>query len=613
MKNCSLALAWMLVGSTLFFFTAPETVAEDASKLPSVMVPPGTGASASTGTTPTGAAAVDPFPQTPGSSFSPGPVQPAAGVQGPESPAPSASEAPRWPPTGAAPGANSVPETNQFGVQPPQTLPDVGNAKPLLTPPGSPDTYQGAAGEAAGMTGDGKLKLPSPPGVEAEGERYRGAPLPDGRGSDGMNGRGSVGIEDQGSGVNPAQYHGELPPPANSQAKGAAPARLPGLPPPPGAPGSYAGTPPTISAPPANASAVDPSAQAAAHAAADLWKSSLDPKYGEGLVQLRYYLQQTPEPQRAAVTQGYWRLIRSVANYGWALDEQKRLEQIVPGRNSADGPMLSAARAAAAARVTEADLDFGEALRALNSTGPQFPAMFTDKRGLLFDTPLVGPYHTFYRQIFASRPNPRAEQIDHTLPTRQKSINEWVATVHSTTSAVHYAEQAHAKGEVDMRTVLACHDALREQRRKFLDAVMLYNFEIAEYAALAAPAGTSADKFVGMLIPGKGPERIGSLPGRPALPQGAGGLRQLPAGQQGASVRQLPWGDGWVASQQQPQRLQTPAQPSYGATGDWQGSAGAGSGDPRTTALPPSGTGANSNRPADPFAQPSSRSGEAGR
>jgi hypothetical protein len=153
--------------------------------------------------------------------------------------------------------------------------------------------------------------------------------------------------------------------------------------------------------------------------------------------------------------------------------------------------------------------------------------------------------------------------------------------------------------------------------------VYQYNCDIAEYAALAAPAGTSAEKFAGMLIPAKGPERIGSLPGRPALPQGAGGLRQMPAGQQqGANVRQLPWGDGWVASSQQPQRLQTPAQPSYGATGDWQNSApsnqenaawgsppsGAGSGSATSN-----GAGANSNRPADPFAQPSSRYGAAGR
>lgn len=624
MKNYSLVVAWMLFGSAFFFFVAPETAAEDASKLPSVMVPPGSGGSASASTAPAAAAPADPFLQTPsgaapGGAASPGPVLPAAGVQGPSSPAPSASEAPRWTPPSATapnttgPGANPAPDANQPAAAP-QTLPDVGDAKPLATPPAAgspaaPNNYQGAAGDApVAMTSDGKLKLPSPPGMETERERYRGAPLPDGRGSVGVDGRSSVGTEEQGSAVNPAQYQGDLPPPPKFQVSdgaampppvNSAPARLPTIP----------------STPPANASTVDPSVQAAAHAASDLWKSSLNSTYGEGLVQLRYYLEQTPEPQRAAVTQSYWRLIRSVANYGWALDEQKRLEQTVPGRNSADGPMLSTARAAAAARVTEADLEFAEAWRALGAMSPQFGTMMTDKRGLAFDSPLVGPYHTFYKQIFASRPNPRAQQIDRTLPMRQKSINDWVATVHSATSAVHYAEQSHAKGEVDMRSVLACHDGLREQRRKFLDAVMYYNFEIAEYAALAAPAGTSAEKFTGMLIPAKGPERIGSLPGRPALPQGAGGLRQTPAGQQqAAGDRQLKWGDGWMPTTQ-PQRFQTPPGSSHGATGDWSGSAGAGSGDPRTTTsgAGSNGAGANSSRPVDPFSQPNSRYGAAGR
>jgi hypothetical protein len=276
--------------------------------------------------------------------------------------------------------------------------------------------------------------------------------------------------------------------------------------------------------------------------------------------------------------------------------------------------MLSTARAAATARVTEAKLEMERAIVAVQSlrfdvTGPMHP----------IDVPLVGPYHTFYQQIFASRPNVRAFQIDKTMPLRVRTINDWVVTVHSATSAVHYAEQAHAQGTADMRTVLACHDALREQRRKFLEAVYQYNCDIAEYAALAAPAGTTAEKFVGMLIPAKGPERIGALPGRPALPQGAGGLRQTPAGQQqpqqqGASGRQLPWGDGWVSSSQPPQRLPQ-QQPSYGATGDWSGSAGAGTGNsgaaPPNSGPPNSGTG--SGRQADPFAQPGTRYGEVGR
>jgi hypothetical protein len=300
----------------------------------------------------------------------------------------------------------------------------------------------------------------------------------------------------------------------------------------------------------------------------------------------------------------------------------KRLNQIAPSQGAtangtntrtAESPMLSVAQAASTARVTEAELDLTRAIVALQSLRADGMG-----KGRPIDVPLVGPYHTFYQQIFVNRPNARAFQIDKTMPLRVKSINDWVVTVHSASSAVHSAEQAHAQGTIDMRSVLACHDALREQRRKFLEAVYQYNCDIAEYAALAAPAGTTAEKFVGMLIPAKGPERIGALPGRPGLPQGAGGLRQLPVGQQqpqAAGGRQLPWGDGWVASSQPPQQL-PPQQPSHGVTGDWSGSAGAGSGDQRGTGnaqgnaawgSTPNGAAAsspNSSRQADQFAQP---------
>jgi hypothetical protein len=81
-------------------------------------------------------------------------------------------------------------------------------------------------------------------------------------------------------------------------------------------------------------------------------------------------------------------------------------------------------------------------------------------------------------------------------------------------SAVHTAEEAHAKGETDMRTVLACHEALHQQRREFLDAVLDYNLQIAEYATAVAAPGVPSDKFVAMLIRVRQPDRLGSLPGR---------------------------------------------------------------------------------------------------
>src|SRR5262245_57141875 len=79
-------------------------------------------------------------------------------------------------------------------------------------------------------------------------------------------------------------------------------------------------------------------------------------------------------------------------------------------------------------------------------------------------------------------------------------------------SAVHTAEEAHAKGETDMRTVLACHEQLHAQRRALLDAVLDYNLDIAEYAATVAAPGTPNDKFVTMLIHTRQPERLSQVP-----------------------------------------------------------------------------------------------------
>ncbi len=82
--------------------------------------------------------------------------------------------------------------------------------------------------------------------------------------------------------------------------------------------------------------------------------------------------------------------------------------------------------------------------------------------------------------------------------------------------AVHYAEEAHAHGEADVRTVLACHEDLHERRRDFLNAVYNYNLDVAEYAVTVAAPGTPEDKFVAMLIRPKPADRLSAIPERPA-------------------------------------------------------------------------------------------------
>jgi hypothetical protein len=103
-------------------------------------------------------------------------------------------------------------------------------------------------------------------------------------------------------------------------------------------------------------------------------------------------------------------------------------------------------------------------------------------------------------------------EIDRALPIRLQSVADRTAAVQSAMSAVHTAEESHAKGETDMRTVLACHEQLHAQRRALLDAVLDYNLDIAEYAAAVAAPGTPNDKFVAMLIHTRQPERLSQVP-----------------------------------------------------------------------------------------------------
>jgi hypothetical protein len=265
---------------------------------------------------------------------------------------------------------------------------------------------------------------------------------------------------------------------------------------------------------------IDPGQQAAARAAADLLATSISPATGatDGL-SLTQFLARCPESDRASAVQAYWRWCTSLSASNWAQDEQKRLEQIAPGPGAAEVAMLSTARAAAAARITEAEIEATSASDALIRVAASLQDAGTSRPT---DSPLVAPYRTYYSQIFTNRPSGRALEIDHILPIRLKAIDDRAAAVQSAASAVHDAEQAHAKKQIDLPTVLACHDELHNERRQFLSALLQYNVDVAEYAALAAPTGTPPEKFVAMLIRPKSAERLSAVPERSTFNDGAG-------------------------------------------------------------------------------------------
>jgi hypothetical protein len=315
---------------------------------------------------------------------------------------------------------------------------------------------------------------------------------------------------------------------------------------------------------------VDLGQQAAARTAAELLESSfsLSPENTEMSSSLNQLLAHCPEGQRTAVTHAYWRLVLALSQSNWAQDEQKRLEQIVPRSAAIDGPILSTARAAATAQVTDSQLEATTTWAALAEATSSFQE---PSQGSPLDTPLVAPYNTYYSQLFGNRPNGRAWEIDRALPLRWKTISDRAAAVQSALSAMHSAEQAYGKKEVDLQTVLACHENLHTQRREFLNAVLRYNLDVAEYAAAAAPAGTPPEKFVAMLIRPKTTERLSAVPQRSTFSTAAGPLSSgsslskspPPASNKGRTAKSsgqshLPANDGWVPSTQRAMEAESP-------------------------------------------------------
>ncbi|HEY2827379.1 MAG TPA: hypothetical protein VGJ04_07235, partial [Pirellulales bacterium] len=135
--------------------------------------------------------------------------------------------------------------------------------------------------------------------------------------------------------------------------------------------------------------------------------------------------------------------------------------------------------------------------------------------------------------------------------------------VRSALDAVHYAQEAHTRGEADLRTVLSCFEDLHRQRREFLDAILDYNLDVADYAVAVAAPGTPHDKFVAMLIRPKPVERLSSIPERSTFDSAtAPSYSFTPSGSQSsnASVVRSPnssgqsrsASDGWVPSSLRP-------------------------------------------------------------
>jgi hypothetical protein len=203
----------------------------------------------------------------------------------------------------------------------------------------------------------------------------------------------------------------------------------------------------------------------------------------------------------------YWQLSAAVASYHFAIDEHDQLARLREPAPPRDVARLQAARAAASARLREAELTTVSMQYALSEMVPEVALGRAVMPG---DPPFVGVYRTQFESLFANRPAPAGLlRIDRTLPLRLALIDARAAAIEAAEQSTQLAVQAHAAGEASLHELLHVVADLRARREGFLAAVRDYNVDIAAYALAVASDNVGPEILVSMLIESTPP--VGSV------------------------------------------------------------------------------------------------------
>ena len=208
----------------------------------------------------------------------------------------------------------------------------------------------------------------------------------------------------------------------------------------------------------------------------------------------------TDRKQQFKATQAYWRLLMAEAEFYWQADEAERMEQIVPYKKGkvSDENALKMARNAAWGRLREAEL---HVLTAQHEVADLIRLDDFEMLPLAADQPLIGPYKSYFRELFANREPPgHTRLIAANLPVRLKLIETRTEAVFDAADGVRLAVDEHNGGQLEVRALVECINDLREERHDFLMAVREYNDDVAEYAITVASPGASNATLVGMMI-----------------------------------------------------------------------------------------------------------------
>jgi hypothetical protein len=130
------------------------------------------------------------------------------------------------------------------------------------------------------------------------------------------------------------------------------------------------------------------------------------------------------------------------------------------------------------------------------------------------DRPHVGPYQTYFTELFAGRPTPpRGQCIDRTLPVRRRSIDNRAEAVRAGEAALAAAEESYRAGRADLEAVLSSMGELGRQQRLLVASVCDYNDEIADYVISVVARPSDLATLVKMMIKPSRPIAQAIVPG----------------------------------------------------------------------------------------------------
>jgi hypothetical protein len=227
--------------------------------------------------------------------------------------------------------------------------------------------------------------------------------------------------------------------------------------------------------------------------------NALDPQlYARPMPLLEPLVRSGDRSRRLWIVQSYWKVSAGYAAVRTAAEALERLELIAPGGDPFDRATLDVAVAGARAELADARARLGAAQQELVDLA-RLPV--GELLPWPIDRPLTDPYQTHFEAIFANRiATGRVRTIVRGLPARHEAVASRALAVTAATKAIEMAEADHARGKRPIESVIHAHASLVAQQAAFVEAVRIYNVEIAEYAMAVADLNVPDEQFVSMLI-----------------------------------------------------------------------------------------------------------------